>query len=158
MHFLLGTTQKEVPGPELTVDCLWCGQRTAAHSRKRTEWLMLFHLIPLFPFRTVFVRCDSCHQDMVAKCSLVELATSNPMTLKYLLVKKISLVAKVCVILGLFLCWAFWIGLVPATIGFTYGKKYGGWMKTWSIIGLILNVLSPVIFVLGYAVLKTFFK
>jgi hypothetical protein len=158
MHFLLGSTAGEIPGPQLTVDCLWCGRLTTARSRERIERLTLFHLIPLFPFHTIFVKCNSCHQDMVAKCSLQELSASNPMTLKYLLVKKISLVGKACVILGLLLCWAFWIGLIPAIIGFIYGRRYGGWMKKWSFVGLILNIFSPVIFVLGFALIHTFFN
>lgn len=158
MHFLLGIIAKEIPGPALIADCLWCGQRAHAQSRKRIEWLMLFHLIPLFPFQTVFVRCDSCHQDMVARCSLEDLSSSNPATLKYLLLKKVSLIAKTCIALGLLLFWAFWTGLIPAIIGFIYGRQYGGRMKKWSTIGLILNIFSPVIFVIGYAIIKTFFK
>ncbi len=148
MHFLLGTIAKEVPGPELTVDCLWCGQQTIAHSRKRTEWLMLFHILPLFPFRTVFVQCDSCHKDMIAKCSLEELAHSNPLTLKYLLAKRVSFVGKVCIALGLLFCWTPFCGLIPAIIGFVYGRKYGGKMKRIALAGLILNIFSPLIFVL----------
>lgn len=26
MHFVLGTIAKEDPGPDLTIDCLWCGK------------------------------------------------------------------------------------------------------------------------------------
>jgi len=149
MHFLLGTIAKEVPGPDLTVDCLWCGkQGVSAGSRKRTEWLMLFHVLPLFPFCTVFIQCDSCHNDMVAKCSLGELAQSNPLTLKHLLVKRVSFVGKVCIVLGLLLCWAFYVGLIPAIIGFIYGRKYGGRMKRTALVGLILNIFSPLIFIL----------
>jgi len=39
INFLLGSIAKEVPGPDLEIDCLWCGQHTNARSRKRTEWL-----------------------------------------------------------------------------------------------------------------------
>jgi hypothetical protein len=146
MYFLLGTKANEALGPDVTIDCFWCGrQGTNAHSRERTEWLTLFHLLPLFPFHTVFVRCDSCQQDMIAKCSLAELAQSNPLTLKKLLVKRVSFVGKVCIVLGLLLCWAPLVGLIPAIIGFIYGRQYGGWMKKWGRWGLILNLLSPLI-------------
>jgi hypothetical protein len=159
MHFLLGTISKEIPSSDLIVDCLWCGQQqTNAHVRQRTELLMLFHLIPLFPLRTVFVQCSSCHQDMVANCSLEELAQSNPLTLKYILAKRMSLVGKVCVVLGLLLCWAFWIGLIPAIVGFIYGRRYGGWMKKWGTVGLILNLLSPLIFILLLMIVRLLSK
>jgi hypothetical protein len=158
MRFLLGTIAKEVPGSDLTVDCLWCGQQTNAHSRKRTEWLMLFHILPLFPFRTVFVQCDSCHKDMVAKCSLEELAESNPLILKHLLVKRVSFVGKACIVLGFLFCWTPLCGLIPAIIGYHYGKKYGGRMKRIAFWGLILNLLSPVIFFLLVLIVQALSK
>ncbi|GEM_PF-3338590 len=153
MHFLLGTIAKEVPGPGLEIDCLCCGRHTSARSRKRTEWLMLFHILPLFPFHTVFVQCDFCHKDMVAKCSLEELVQSNPLTLKQLLVKRVSFVGRVCIVLGLLFCWTPLCGLIPAIIGFVYGRKHGGWMQKWGSRGLILNLLSPLIFLLLVMVL-----
>jgi hypothetical protein len=159
MHFLLGTKAKDTPGPDVTIDCLWCGrQGTTAHSRKRTEWLTLFHLLPLFPFHTVFVRCDSCQQDMIAKCSLEELTQSNPLTLKHLLVKRVSFVGKVCIVLGLLLCWAPPVGWIPAIIGFIYGRKYGCWMKKWGGCGLILNLFSPLIAMVVILVVQHFSK
>lgn len=159
MHFLLGTIAKEVPGSDLTIDCPWCGkQGTNAQSRKRTERLTLFHFLPLFPFHTVFVRCDSCQQDMVAKCSLEELPQSNPLTLKHLLVKRVSFVGNACIALGLLFCWTPWCGLIPAIIGYAYGRKYGGRMKRIAFWGLILNLLSPVIFVLLILVMQTLSK
>jgi hypothetical protein len=142
MFFLLGT-KAEVSGSDVTIDCLWCGrQGTNAQSHERTEWLTLFHFLPLFSFHTVFVRCDSCRKDMVAKCSLAELAQGNPLTLKHLLVKRVSFVGKVCIVLGLLLCWAPMVGLIPAIIGFVYGRRHEGWMKKMSLLGLILSLLS----------------
>jgi hypothetical protein len=154
MHFALGTIAKEVPGPELTVDCLWCEQQTNAHSRKRTEWLMLFHILPLFPFNTVFVRCDFCQKDMIAKCSLEELAQSNPLNLKHLLAKRVSFVGKTCIILGILLCWAPLIGVIPATIGFFYRREYGNWIRKMSICGLVLSSLSTLFGIAGLFVSK----
>ncbi len=157
MHFLLGTIGKEVPGPDLIIDCLWCGkQGVNAHSCKRTEWLMLFHILPLFPWHTVFVRCDACQKDMIAKCSLEELAQSNPLTLKYLMVKRVSFVGKIFIVLGLLFCWTPWCGLIPAIVGYFYGRKYGGWMKKWGRRGLILNIFSPLIFLLLVLLIRSF--
>jgi len=159
MHFLLGTIAKEVPGPDLVIDCLWCGKHgVSARSRKRTEWLMLFHVLPLFPFHTVFVQCDSCHKDMVAKCALGELAQSNPLTLKHLLVKNVTFVGRVCIVLGFLLCWAFFVGLIPAIIGYAYGRKYGGRMKKIALLGLILNLFSPLIFLVLYLIGQLLWK
>jgi hypothetical protein len=149
MHFFLGTKVNKISGPELTVQCLWCEQQTHAHSWRQTEWLTIFHFLPLFPFRTVFVQCDSCQKEMIATCSLEELGRSNPLTLKYHLVKRVSFVGKVCIALGWLLCWAFLIGLIPAIIGYVYGRKYGGTMKKIAFWGLIANIFSPVIFVFG---------
>ena len=157
MHFFLGTKAKEVTGPDLKIECLWCGRSTTAHSRKCTERLTLFHILPLFPFSNVFVRCDSCHKDMIARCSLEELANRNPLTLKFLLVKRVSFIGKACIVLGFLLCWAFFLGLVPAIIGYIYGRKYGGKMKRIALIGLILNLLSPLIFI-TLAMLAQFLK
>jgi len=140
MHFLLGSKGSEVPGPEVTVDCLWCGKTGMAQSRKLTEWLTLFHLLPLIPFRTVFVRCDKCGKDMVAKCSLEELAQSNPLTLKHLLSRRVSLVGRVCIVLGVLLCWAPLVGVIPATIGFFYRRASGPWMRRLSIFGFVVSV------------------
>ena len=159
INFLIDTIGEEVPGPDLTIDCIWCGKQGAsARSRKRTEWLMLFHILPLFSFHTVFVQCDSCHNDMVAKCSLEELVQSNPLTLKHLLVKNVSFVGRVCIVLGLLLCWAFFVGLIPAIIGYAYGRKYGGRMKKIALLGLILNLLSPLIFLVLYLIAQLFSK
>jgi hypothetical protein len=37
---------------------------------------------------------------------------------------------------GVLLCWAPLVGLIPAIIGFIYGRKYGGWMKKWGALGI----------------------
>jgi hypothetical protein len=149
LHFSLGSKARETPGSDLNIDCLWCGkQNTSARSRQRVEWLTLFHLVPILRLTTVLVRCDSCHKDMIAKCSLEELNQSNPLTLKHLFVKHVSLVGKTCIVLGWLLCWAVYIGLIPAIIGFIYGRKYGGRMKKFAFWGLILNIFSLPIFIL----------
>lgn len=155
MHLFLGTKRADILGSDITIDCLWCGkQGTNAHTRKQVEWLTLFHLLPLFPFRTVFVQCDSCKKDLVAKCSLEELLQCNPVSLNYVLVKRVSFVVRVCIVLGVLLCWAPFIGLIPAIIGFFYGRKYGGWMKTMSIWGLVLSILSTLFGLAGLLVSK----
>ncbi|MGA9777893.1 MAG: hypothetical protein WBS33_06440 [Verrucomicrobiia bacterium] len=115
---------------------------------------MLFHVLPLFPFRTVFVQCDFCHKDMAAKCSLEQLAQSNPMTLKQLLVKRVSFVGRVCIILGALLCWAPLVGLIPATVGFFYRRQYGNPLKKLSIVGLVLSSLSTLLGIAGLIVSK----
>ncbi len=158
MNFLLGTIAKEIPGPELNVHCLWCGKDAHAQSRRRTEWLMLFHIVPLFPLRTVFVRCGACQQEMLAKCSLEELDQINPLTSKYHLAKRVSFIGRSCILLGLLFCWAPLVGLLPAIVGFFCGRKYGGRMQKWGSIGLILNLLSPLIFLLLIVIIRAVTK
>jgi len=159
IHLFLGTKHTDFPGPDIIVNCLWCEkQQVSAHTRKRVEWLTMFRFLPIFPFRTVFVQCDSCHQDMIANCSMEEVARSNPLTLKYHLVKHVSFIAKACIVLGLLLCWAVYIGLVPAIIGYVYGRKYGGSMKKYALWGLILNIFSLPIFVLLAMLIQLIFK
>ena len=153
MHLFLGTKTSNISGPAVTVHCLWCERQTSVQSWKQTDWLLLFHLVPLFPVRTVFVQCDACHQEMIATCSLEDLARSNPLTLKYHLVERVSFVAKVCIALGWLLCWAFWLGLIPAIIGFVYGRKYGGTMRKLAWWGLMVNIVSPLIFCLILALI-----
>jgi len=95
---------------------------------------------------------------MVATCSPEDLARSNPMTLKYHLVKRVSFVGRTCIVLGFLLCWAFLLGLIPAIIGYLYGRKYGGQMKKVAFWGLMLNIFSPVIFILLLTILQLFTK
>ena len=95
---------------------------------------------------------------MIAKCSLEELSQSNPLTLKHLLVKRVSFVGKSCIVLGLLFCWTPLCGLIPAIIGYLYGRKYGGRMQKIAFWGLILNLVSPVIFVLLVIVVQSLSK
>jgi hypothetical protein len=45
-------------------------------------------------------------------------------------------------LLGVLLCWAPLIGLIPAAIGFFHRDQFGYAMKTLSRIGLILSLLT----------------
>jgi len=152
---LLGTKYDETAGPSTTVDCLWCGkQATTATARERSEWLMLAHLVPIFRMRTVFVRCDTCAKDMIAKCSMDEIARGNPMTLREFLVKRVSFVGKVCIVLGLLFCWAPFVGLILNVIGFLNRNAYGAVLKAMSYTGLILSLLSTALGIVGAVLSK----
>ena len=130
-------------GPEMAVDCLWCGGLAVkARTRQQTEWLTLLHFIPLLRIRNVFVRCSACGKDMIAKCSLADVAQSSPATLQHHLIKCQSFVGRACILLGALLCWAPMIGLIPAGIGFFYRNQFGRAMRTLSTIGLILSLLT----------------
>jgi len=48
--------------------------------------------------------------------------------------------------------------LIPAIIGYLYGRKYGGRMKKVAFWGLMLNIFSPVIFILLLTILQLFTK
>src|SRR4051794_39299146 len=127
-------------GPVVAINCLWCGRQSVrAQSRLQTEWLTLFHLFPLLRMRNVFVRCSGCGKDMIAKCSFAEVATS--VTLQPHLAKPQSLVGRVCIVVGLLLCWAPGIGVIPAAIGFLFRKQFGSAMRTMSWIGLGLSLV-----------------
>ena len=130
-------------GPQVSVNCLWCGQRSVkALTREETGWLTLLHLVPILRIRNVFVRCSACGNDMIAKCSLADVARINPLTLQHHLAKRKPIVGRVCILLGVLLCWAPLIGLIPAAIGFFFRNQFGQALKTLSLIGLILSLLT----------------
>lgn len=130
-------------GPEVAVDCLWCGRQSIkAQTRQETGCLTLLHFVPLLRIRNVFVRCSACGKDMIAKCSLADVARSSPITLQHHLIKCQSFVGRVCIILGVLLCWAPMIGVIPAVIGSLYRNQFGRAMRTLSRIGLILSLLT----------------
>ena len=150
MHLFLKTRVKEDRGSDVVINCLWCNrQGVSAHTRQRTEWLKLFHFIPIARFRTVFVKCSACGKDMIAKCSLEEVVNSNPLTLKYLLVKRVSFVGKVCIALAVLLCWAPLIGLIPSVIGFLYRNEFQNWVRKMSLVVLIISILSTLAGIAG---------
>ncbi len=139
----LGGKVYQDAGPEVVINCLWCGAMSVtAQTRRQTEWALLFYLIPIFRVRNVFVRCSACGRDMIAKCSLADVAQSNPVTLQHHLVKGESLVGRVCIVLGVLLCWAPMIGVIPAGIGFFYRKQFGRAMRTLSSIGLVVSLIT----------------
>ena len=86
---------------------------------------------------------------MIAKCSLGEVANSNLLTLKYLLVKRDSFVGKVCIALAVLLCWAPLIGLIPAVIGFLYRNEFQNWVRKMSLVVLIISILSTLAGIAG---------
>lgn len=133
-------------GPEVSVDCLWCSrQAVRAETRRETGFVTLFYIVPVFPVRNVFVRCTACRKEMIARCSWADIARSSPVTLQHHLIKSQSFVGLVCILLGLLLCWAPMIGLIPAVIGFVYRSQFGSGMKRLSKIGLICSLLTTVI-------------
>jgi len=57
---VLGSKVYNDAGPEVAIDCLWCGRQSVkARTRQQTEWLTLFHFFPLLRIRNVFVRCSA---------------------------------------------------------------------------------------------------
>ena len=86
---------------------------------------------------------------MLAKCSLEEAGRGNPTSLRPLLFKRVSFVGQVCIVLGIFLCWAPVVGLIPAIIGFFYRKNYEPGMKTMSYLGLIISSITALIGIAG---------
>src|SRR6266478_3178968 len=139
----LGSKVYNDAGPEVAIDCLWCGRQSVKErTRQQTEWLTLFHFFPILRIRNVFVRCSACGKDMIARCSLAEVEHSNPVTLQHHLIRSESFVGRVCILVGLLLCWAPIVGLIPAIIGFFYRSQFGTAMKTLSRIGLILSLLT----------------
>lgn len=146
----LGAEVYTDPGPDVSVDCLWCGRQSVqAQTRRETGWLTLFHLVPFFRIRNVFVRCSACGKDMIAKCPLADLSSSNPVTLRHHLIKSQPFVGLVCIWLGVLLCWAPGIGLIPAVIGFFYRNEFGRPLRTLSAVGLLLSVLTTALGVAG---------
>jgi hypothetical protein len=139
----LGVKVDSDAGPGVVVNCLWCGRQAVnAQTRQQTEWLTLLHLVPVFRNRNVFVRCSACEKDMIAKCSLADVAYGSPVTLQHHLVKCQSFVGRVCILVGVLLCWAPMIGLIAAGIGFFYRNQFGQAMRTLSRIGLIVSLLT----------------
>src|SRR6266850_1064241 len=114
----LGAKVYNDPGPEVAVDCLWCGRQSVkSQTRQEIGWLTLFHLVPLLRIRNVFVRCSACGKDMIARCSLADVARNSPLTLQHHLVRCQSFVGRVCILLGVLLCLAPMIGVIPAAVG-----------------------------------------
>jgi hypothetical protein len=148
MHGFSGKIHEEV-GPELTVlQCLWCGARSVkAQSRLRTDWLTLLHLIPLFRIRNVYVRCSACNRNMIAKCAFGDLDGMSSVTLHHHLVKSQSFVGLTCIVLGVLLCWAPMIGIIPACIGFCYRKQFSSALRVTSAISLAISVLVSLVLV-----------
>jgi hypothetical protein len=146
---ILGSKVYNDTGPEVAIDCLWCGRQSVkAQTRQETGWLTLFHFVPFLRIRNVFVRCSACGKDMIAKCSLADVEHSSPVTLQQQLIKGESFVGRVCILLGALLCWAPMIGLIPAVIGFFFRNQFGPAMKTLSWIGLILSLLTTALVII----------
>lgn len=152
-HIALGSKVRMEAGPEVTINCLWCGQISAkAQTRRKTEWLALFHVLPIFRVRNVFVRCSACGKEMIARCSLAEMAHINPVTLQHHLTRSQSLVGRVCIVLGVLLFWAPLVGVIPASIGFFYRNQFGHGLRMLSWSGLILSLLITVFGLVGFLV------
>ncbi len=130
----------------LTITCQWCGCTGPALAWSQTDWVLLLHLIPIFRWRNVFVECQTCKRDFLARCSVRELQQANPLTLQHYLVKRVSFVGKVCALLGLFLCWAPLIGIIPATIALLTTRRHPSWVAKVSVVAFILSVLFSLLF------------
>ena len=155
MHLFLGTKTKVAAGSDVIINCPCCNRHgVGAHTCQQTEWLTLFHLIPFLKISTTFVRCVVCRQDMIAKCSLDDLQRADPMTLQRLMVRRTSLVGKVCIMMGVLFCWTPVAGLILAGIGWFYRNDYGSWMKKMSFVGLILSVLLTLLGLVCFLVSK----
>lgn len=129
----------------LNIFCQWCGKESPASAWTQTDRLMLLHLIPLFRWSNVLVQCQSCEREFLAKCSLSELRSVSPLTLQHLLVKRVSFVAKACAVLGLLLCWAPLIGMIPSTIAFIMTRRQPGWVAKVSVIGFFISIVTTVV-------------
>lgn len=143
MHGLSGKV-RQVNGPEVNVLlCLYCGRRSVrAQTREETEWLKLAYVIPILRIRNVYARCNACQQEMLVHGALADVASLSPVTLQHHLAKSRSFVGRVCIILGVALGWAPFIGIIPAAIGICYRKQFGTAMRVASVIGLVLSLLT----------------
>jgi hypothetical protein len=133
----------------LTITCQWCEHSGSALAWEQTDRMMLLHLVPLFRWRNVFVQCQSCRRDFIARCSIQGLQQANPLTLQHNLIKRVSFVAKACAVLGLLLCWAPLIGIIPATIALLMTRRRPGWVANASVVAFVLSALSSLILLLA---------
>lgn len=139
----LSVESQAVDGPEIEIDCPACGaQRTLATSQRVTEKLRLLHFIPLLTMRHNYVWCKACQKKLVSSLDVEELAHRSPTDISAHLSGDVSLVAKFMAIVGVVLFIVPIVGVLLALIAFLLSRNSPGWVRTTSIVGLVLGGLA----------------
>ena len=138
---------QHLPGPSVSISCPVCkATPVPAQSYQQVDRMMALRFIPLFSWKTTYVKCSACkkklntklHIEDLRRCTLEEVSP----TLK--LAGYTGIAGVTLLILTLLLCWLPVVGLLFG-IAAVLGNRNKGLARTLSWIGASLGLISTVL-------------
>jgi hypothetical protein len=132
--------RSEAEGPPLTINCPKCRAASVRGiPRVVEEPIRVLHLVTVFTFRNVFVRCEACGQSLVSSTNnLDELYRLSPAALSNTLTPYTSGVGRALVILALALFWFPFLAPLLAIGGYVMTRRHPRWRRL-AILSLVLS-------------------
>jgi hypothetical protein len=145
-----GVESRTIAGPELTFDCLACGQvKVRAESFQYGERATLLHFVPVSPYtETNYVKCTHCGELFVSETSVFDLPTISYNELANHIAWRVPLIPLTLSICGALLFFVPVIGLGVNVIALlaSWGRPRH-WTRKLSLVGTLFAVPPTVLFV-----------
>jgi hypothetical protein len=140
---IFGTSKtKRTRGPDIRVDCLWCGEQGASAITFTTEeHIRLYGLIPVPAQRETHVVCETCGADRLTRLTFEELAAGQPGVIADQLYDRVSVIAKALAVLAALLFCLPFVGLGLGIAGLVADRRARGWPFRLSALAVAAHVL-----------------
>ena len=136
------TTMAQMTNFTFLIDCPACGKDSVPSVWvENQEVLKLFHLIPIYTHRTIFVTCGACRRQLISKISIDDAARMSAKDISLYLTIRESLVGKFLALTSVALFWAPMIGPVLGILGIFMNRRSVAWARTLSWTATVLSLL-----------------
>src|SRR5262245_32687895 len=131
-------------GAPLVINWPACGAAAVTGlAYTQVETFYLLHIIPL-SWKTTWVRCSACGEELHSSYSLDRLHGKSPEELVGLLYEYVPLANRVLAICTLLLCVCPFFGLILGSLAVALNRRSGRW-STLSRVGLGIAVMFHVL-------------
>lgn len=139
---VFGTSRtRQVPGPDLHINCQVCGRDGVSARSYECEEKITLYFVPLPTQRERHVVCTVCGADRLTDLPLEELSTCAPEEAERHLFHRVSLVAKAIAVASVALFGCLPLGLPLGVAAMVMNRRSGGWPFRAGLLGVVLTVL-----------------
>jgi len=131
-------------GRDLVINCPKCrtqGAKAVAYDLVESMDVVIRH-------RTTWIKCLACGAKLYSKRKAEDLAGLSAEQLEKIVVVRISLISKLFAVLSILTCIIPFFGLVVSIIATLLNYRHRGWLRWFSLVGLIISIIPTVLFLI----------
>ncbi len=144
MHLGFRISSRTTDEHPLLIDCPKCQTASRpAHAADLRQWLYIFYIVPIFFHKPTVIECE-CGASLISKLRVAELLELTPSDLARVITRRVSPILKALVYGGIIVWILPVIGTVWMGIAYVWARTYTGWIRTLSLVLLLLSILPTI--------------